>query len=232
MNEAFYQKKFATKEYGGDAYDVESLLPRMDLQKDFSYLEVGAGTGRFLFDFVTRTNAKPKRICAADLENNLQPFVSELGVPVEFQKIDLGSAPLPYGDGVFDVVVCNHVLEHIFETEFALRELRRVTAPGGCCIVSVPNMANWWSRFTFLLCGELPLGIETGTEAGNDGLTWILKRRFKGFKTSGHIRGFTPRALRDLCERCGFEFSSWWNQNFGWRDKLLELKIGIVLRKR
>src|ERR1700722_18195792 len=178
MNEVFYQKKFATKEYGGDAYDVESLLPMINLRKDYGYLEVGAGTGRFLFDFVTKADAKPKRISAADLENNLQSFVSELGVPVEFQKIDLGSIPLPYADGSFDVVVCNHVLEHVFETEFALRELRRVTAPGGFCIVSVPNMANWWSRFTFLLCGELPLGIETGTESGNDGHTWILKRRF------------------------------------------------------
>ena len=232
MNEAFYKKQFATGKYGGDSYDVESLLPMVDLQKDYGYLEVGAGTGRFLFDFVTRTNVKPKHICATDLENNLQPFVSELGVPVEFQKINLGSIPLPYADNSFDVVICNHVLEHIFETESALRELQRVTAPGGYCIVSVPNMANWWSRFTFLLCGELPLGIETGTEAGGDGLIWLLKRRFKGFKPSGHIRGFTPRALRDLCTRCGFQFFGWWNQNFGWRNKLLKLKIGIILRKR
>jgi 2-polyprenyl-3-methyl-5-hydroxy-6-metoxy-1,4-benzoquinol methylase len=232
MNEAFYQKKFATKQYGGDAYDVESLLPMLDLRKDYSYLEVGVGTGRFLSDFMAMAKTSPKRICSADLENNLEPFVSGFGVPVEFQKINLGSVPLPYADGAFDVVVCNHVLEHIFETEAALRELQRVTAPGGVCIVSVPNMANLWSRFTFLLCGELPLGIDTGTESGGDGHTWFLKRRFKGCKPSGHIRGFTPRALRDLCVRCGFQFSGWWNQNFGWRNKLLKPKIGIVLRKK
>lgn len=232
MNQAFYQHKFATEKYGGDTYDVASLLPMLELRKDYGYLEVGVGMGRFLVDFVTAADPKPKRICVADLENNLQPFVSNIGVPLEFQKIDLGAAPLPYPDGAFEVVVCNHVLEHIFETEAALRELLRVTAPGGFCIVSVPNLANWWSRFTFLIWGELPLGIETGTESGNDGHIWILQRRFQGFKPSGHIRGFTPRALRDLCERCGFIFSGWWNQNIGWRHKLLKLKIGIILRKQ
>jgi len=232
MNEAFYQEKFATRQYGSDAYDVKSLLPFLDLQPGFNYLEVGAGTGCFLHDFVKTAGVRPGRICAADLDNNLQVTETELGVPLEFERITLGEKPLPYASHVFDVVVCNHVLEHIFETETALRELLRVTAQNGLCVVSVPNVANWWSRFTLLFCGELPLGLETGTESGTDGLTSYLRRRFNGCKPSGHIRGFTPRALRDICERCGFQFVGWWNQNFGWRNKLLQPKMGIVLRKK
>ena len=53
MNEGFYQAKFATRQYGSDAYDVKSLLPLLNLQPGFSYLEVGVGTGCFLHDFVT-----------------------------------------------------------------------------------------------------------------------------------------------------------------------------------
>ena len=231
MNEVFYQAKFATKQYGSDAYDVKSLLPLLNLQQGFNYLEVGVGTGCFLHDFVTTAGVRPGRIYAADLDNNLQLTATELGVPLEFERITLGEKALPYASHAFDVVVCNHVLEHIFETETALRELLRVTARNGRCVVSVPNLANWWSRFTFLLCGELPLGLETGTESGTDGLTGFLRHRFRECKPSGHIRGFTPRALRDICERCGFQFVGWWNQNFGLRNKLLQPKMGIVLRK-
>ncbi len=231
MNEAFYREKFATGQYGGGVYDLKPLLPLLRLPENYSYLEVGVGAGRFLFDLINAVKVKPKRICAGDLENNIQPFVSKLAVPVAFEKIKLGSSPLPFSDNTFDLVVCNHVLEHIFETEAAMRELRRVLATDGLCVVSVPNIANWWSRFTFLFCGEQPLGMDTGTEAGSDGYTWVLKRRFKKLKPSGHIRGFTPRGLCDLSERCGFQPVGWWNQNIGWRNKIIQPMMGIVLRK-
>ena len=231
MNEAFYQQKFATKQYGSDPYDVKSLLPMLRLRDGFRYLEVGVGTGQFLFDFMTTVREKPSRICAADLENNLEITEIDLGTPLEFEQIRLGEKKMTYPNHSFDVVVCNHVLEHIFETEAALRELFRVTADDGLCVISVPNLANWWSRFTFLLWGELPLGLETGTECGTDGLTSFLRSRFEGCKPSGHIRGFTPRALRDICERCNFQLVGWWNQNFGLRNKLLQPKMGVVLRK-
>jgi SAM-dependent methyltransferase len=46
---------------------------------------------------------------------------------------------LPYADGFFDVVLCNHVLEHIAEDGPVVRSLRRITAHGGLLIVGVPN---------------------------------------------------------------------------------------------
>jgi SAM-dependent methyltransferase len=226
MNKAFYQGKFVSGQYGGAVYDVKPLLPMLNLRDNYNFLEVGVGTGRFLNSFLAASKTKPGRVCVADLDNYL---ITD--IPLEFEQISLGEKALPYADGSFGLVVCNHVLEHIFETEFALRELRRVMTADGYCVVSVPNIANWWSRFTFALFGEIPLGLETGTESAEDGLTWILRKRFKGFKPSGHIRGFTPRALRDLCERCGFRFAGWWNQNTKWHNKLLGLQMGIVLRK-
>ena len=40
---------------------------------------------------------------------------------------------LPVGDGEFDLVLCTQVLEHCDDPAQAVRELRRVTAPGGRC---------------------------------------------------------------------------------------------------
>jgi SAM-dependent methyltransferase len=41
-------------------------------------------------------------------------------------------------DGSFDAVLCSHVLEHVGDDAAAMRELRRITAPGGWCLVMVP----------------------------------------------------------------------------------------------
>lgn len=51
-------------------------------------------------------------------------------------QLDLTALELP--DAAFDAVLCSHVLEHIPQDAQAMRELRRVTAPGGWCLVLVP----------------------------------------------------------------------------------------------
>lgn len=50
---------------------------------------------------------------------------------------------LTFPDGGFDLVVCNHVLEHVPDDRAAAAELARVTAPDGLVVVSVPGD---WSR--------------------------------------------------------------------------------------
>jgi SAM-dependent methyltransferase len=43
---------------------------------------------------------------------------------------------LPVGDGAFDLVLCLQVLEHVEDPPRAVRELRRVVAPGGRVLAS------------------------------------------------------------------------------------------------
>lgn len=45
---------------------------------------------------------------------------------------------IPYNDEAFDVIICNHVLEHIEDDKLAMRELYRVLKPGGMAILQVP----------------------------------------------------------------------------------------------
>lgn len=45
---------------------------------------------------------------------------------------------LPFFDGVFDHIVCNQVLEHVFEPKPFLDELNRVLRPGGSVLLTVP----------------------------------------------------------------------------------------------
>ena len=45
---------------------------------------------------------------------------------------------LPFETGSFDLILCNHVLEHVPDDLAAMRELRRVLKPGGLALLQVP----------------------------------------------------------------------------------------------
>lgn len=45
---------------------------------------------------------------------------------------------ISYPDNYFDLIICNHVLEHIEQDRTAMKELLRVLKPGGKAILQVP----------------------------------------------------------------------------------------------
>ncbi|NQY06495.1 MAG: class I SAM-dependent methyltransferase [Flavobacteriaceae bacterium] len=45
---------------------------------------------------------------------------------------------IPYPDDYFDLVICNHILEHVEQDIDAMKEIRRVLKPGGKAILQVP----------------------------------------------------------------------------------------------
>lgn len=57
-----------------------------------------------------------------------------------YRYLRAGTA-LPFADGSFDVVVSNHVIEHLPDTALHLAEIARVLAPGGVCYLATPNRA-------------------------------------------------------------------------------------------
>ena len=52
---------------------------------------------------------------------------------------------LSFADDSFDFIWCCHVLEHVADDMAAMREMRRVLAPDGTCVVQVPI----WRRVTY-----------------------------------------------------------------------------------
>jgi SAM-dependent methyltransferase len=47
---------------------------------------------------------------------------------------------LPYRDGAFNVVIIKHIVEHLPDPEKGIREIGRVTEPGGILILATPNL--------------------------------------------------------------------------------------------
>ena len=67
---------------------------------------------------------------------NLEYTSADLFSPIVDVKADI--LDLPFEDESFDVIFCNHVLEHIIDDKKAMSELYRVMKKGGWGILQVP----------------------------------------------------------------------------------------------
>jgi SAM-dependent methyltransferase len=68
---------------------------------------------------------------------NLDYVTTDLNSPLADVKADICN--LPFKDNEFDVILCNHVLEHIPDDTKAMHELYRVLKPGGFGIFQIPQ---------------------------------------------------------------------------------------------
>jgi len=78
--------------------------------------------------------------CFLDLfraQKNLEYITSDLESPIADVKADICN--LPFDDNSFDVVFCNHVLEHIPDDTRAMSELYRVLKPNGMGVFQIPQ---------------------------------------------------------------------------------------------
>lgn len=66
-------------------------------------------------------------------------ITADIESPLAKVKMDIHQ--MPFGDNIFDVVLCNHVLEHVEDDIKALTEIRRVLKRGGWAILQVPFFA-------------------------------------------------------------------------------------------
>jgi SAM-dependent methyltransferase len=61
---------------------------------------------------------------------------ADLESPLADVKMDI--MDIPFGENTFDVVICNHTLEHVDDDHKAMREFHRVLKPGGWAILNSP----------------------------------------------------------------------------------------------
>lgn len=112
---------------------------------------------------------------------------------------------LPIGDGAYDVVFFNHVVEHIHDDVGALAECLRVLRPGGLLVLGAPNEGcAWW---------QLAYRRSPASLAGTD-----------------HVHFYTAQTLTGKVRRAGFAVQEVKGMGFGppdwaWDMRLRQYKI-------
>src|SRR5262249_24169809 len=108
------------------------LLERLAVENARTALDVGCGTGADVVEMARRMlqSAKATGVDASDaMIAEARRRARGLRANVLFRVGD--ALDLPYPDGVFDVCRVETVLQHLADPLRAIRELVRVTRPGG-----------------------------------------------------------------------------------------------------
>lgn len=100
-----------------------------------------------------------------------------------------------FQDNYFDLILFDDVIEHLVETDLAIREIYRILSPDGLLLMATPNLASWFNRIA-LFFGIQPAFSEVSVER-------VYGR--PGTETVGHLRLFTFRALLEFMRFEGFE---------------------------
>lgn len=101
-------------------------------------LDYGCGDGKYFSHLVGR-GLTVENIHGLEVSSRRVDRCQQLGWPNAKRLVP--NAMLPYSDGMFDLVNCMEVIEHIPEEEGmrVVTELHRVLRPGGFLLISTPN---------------------------------------------------------------------------------------------
>jgi len=131
-----------------------ALLSKLRPTAGSKILDVGCGTGYFLFDMIKEYPCVNMYLVGIDIsQHNIECLVHRIK---EERKTNIlairGSAQeLPFRNDTFDIVTCSEVLEHLYDPEGAIREINRVLKLGGRLLISTPSRTatTFWRTVVF-----------------------------------------------------------------------------------
>jgi 2-polyprenyl-3-methyl-5-hydroxy-6-metoxy-1,4-benzoquinol methylase len=134
-------------------------------------LDVGAGVGAFL-SVSSRHGYSARGVEVSEWASGYAR--REKGLDVVTGTLE----DARFGDAHFDVVVLNHVIEHVPDPRALLGEVRRILGPEGLIVLGTPNAESLMAR--------------------------LIRARWASYRPGEHIWHFTPSTLRRLVESEGF----------------------------
>ncbi|BFI73757.1 SAM-dependent methyltransferase [Nanoarchaeota archaeon] len=172
--------------------ELKNLYPRgID-----NILDVGGSIGATLYTISQYLKINN----AYSIDLYLPPIEIQNKLPnIKFLKSSAYELTKLFKEEYFDVVLLIDVIEHLFDTDKAVEEIRKVLKNNGILVISTPNLSSFINRL-LLFFGYQPLGTEVST------IKHYGRPRKYNLRegVAGHIRVFTYKALNEFLEDKGF----------------------------
>lgn len=143
-------------------------------------LDIGLGSARDLLNVRAACGKTRLALFGIEAQEIYLQYARDNGITTFSLNIEEQS--LPVDDGFFDIIICNHVVEHTKEIYWIFAEVARTLKPGGLAIIGCPNLASWHNRLALLFGQEPPCMKLLGP----------------------HVRGITRPGFRSMIEHGGY----------------------------
>lgn len=127
----------------------------------------------------------------------------------QVDAIDVETLDQPAWEAKFDAILMGDILEHLRDPWQTMRNMYRITRPGGRVIISVPNVMSIHIFGNMLLGGD-----------------WTYADR--GILDRTHLRFFTKKTAEELVAQAGYEVTSVESQIYPIRPELQALRDKLV----
>jgi SAM-dependent methyltransferase len=123
--------------YRGRRTVLDGVIAGLGLPPQARILDAGCGSGRNMIEL-----ARHGTVTGVELSDTSVALARERHAG----EVVAGSVlEMPFAEDSFDLATSLDVIEHLEDDLAVLRELRRVVAPGGCLLVTVPAYQWLWS---------------------------------------------------------------------------------------
>lgn len=172
-------------------HDYERLLGEV-VRPGNHWLDLGCGH-QLLPEW--RRPAESELVGTAARLVGLDPEVEALRKHGSITARVCGSASdLPFGEGSFDLITANMVVEHLAQPLDQFREIRRVLRPGGCFVFHTPNLHG----HPTVLARMVPEWLKSP-------LVRLLEGRVEEDRFPTHYRANSATELAAIAGQAGFE---------------------------
>lgn len=137
MDKKFYERFWESGSDGLCDFELKwptlsAFIPR---EKGMDILDFGCGKGEIVG--AMRELNPGSKYSGVDVSATAIDYASKKYPDVAFRKIEDGGR-LPFADNSFDFIFTSEVIEHVYDTENAFREMARVLRPGGQLLLTTP----------------------------------------------------------------------------------------------
>ena len=134
-------KKIVSENIDDSNFELKEILKFLGQASDKKVLDVGCGKGKFC----RKIKDIGFDIIGVDPSKELIKKAAENNKDIKF--IEASATSLPFSDSEFDFIICIEVLEHIPDTEKAIKEMTRVLKPQGRFLIIDKNIFSLHHRY-------------------------------------------------------------------------------------
>ena len=139
-----------------------ALLDNLRPTANSKILDVGCGSGYFLFDILKKYHTIDIFLVGIDIsKHNIGCLIDRVKEDSKTNILGIhgSTQELPFRNNTFEIVICSEVLEHLYDPEGALKEINRVLKSGGRLLISTPSRTalQFWAIIIFPLRSLLRL---------------------------------------------------------------------------